>query len=176
MRRYSFIQQVSEEDCGAACVAMVALHYGKRIPLTVIRTLIGTGQQGTTLLGLRRGADELGFNCRALRTDVDPSFFVDVGRINLPAILHWQGNHWVVLYEVSRRHVVIGNPASGIERLGHARFLELWGDGVLLTLEPDQERLARQPKERSRQHFLRRLSRLMAPTAPWWYGCWPSMR
>lgn len=163
MRRYSFIQQVSEEDCGAACVAMVALHYGKRIPLTVIRTLIGTGQQGTTLLGLRRGADELGFNCRALRTDVDPSFFVDVGRINLPAILHWQGNHWVVLYEVSRRHVVIGNPASGIERLGHARFLELWGDGVLLTLEPDQERLARQPKERSRQHFLRRLSRLMAP-------------
>lgn len=163
MQRYAFIAQYSEEDCGAACMAMVARHYGKKIALDTIRTLIGTGQQGTTLLGLRRGADELGFNSRALRTDVDHSFFDDVHQITLPAILHWKGNHWVVLYAVHNRHVVIGDPAIGIQRLQRDSFLEQWGDGVLLTLDPDMDRLSCQPSERSRQHFLQRLSRLVSP-------------
>ncbi len=62
MRRYAFVEQHSEEDCGAACLAMIARHYGKKVSLPLVRQLVGTGQQGTTLLGLRRGGDELGFN------------------------------------------------------------------------------------------------------------------
>ena len=55
MRRYAFVEQHGEEDCGAACVATVARHYGKKVPMPVVRQLVGTGHQGTTLLGLRRG-------------------------------------------------------------------------------------------------------------------------
>jgi ABC-type bacteriocin/lantibiotic exporter with double-glycine peptidase domain len=163
MRRYAFVEQHAEEDCGAACVAMIARHYGKAISFPLIRTLVGTGQQGTTLLGLKRGADEIGFHCRALRTDVDDTFFRDVKAISLPAILHWKGNHWVVLYATEGPRVVIGDPAKGVRRLPRQDFLDAWTDGVLLTLQPDFERLLRQPNDRSKRNFLARLLRLLAP-------------
>ena len=163
MRRYAFVEQHAEEDCGAACVAMIARHYGKTISFPLIRTLVGTGQQGTTLLGLKRGADEIGFHCRALRTDVDDTFFRDIQAISLPAILHWKGNHWVVLYETRGKRVVIGDPAKGVRHLPRQDFLDAWSDGVLLTLQPDFERLLRQPNDRSRRNFISRLLRLLAP-------------
>lgn len=163
MRQYAFVKQHSEEDCGAACLATVARHYGKKVPMPLVRQLVGTGHSGTTLLGLRRGADELGFNCRALRTDVDDTFFRDVHQINLPAILHWEGNHWVVLYSVLPRNVVIADPREGILRLPRQQFLKGWGDGVLLTLEPDLARLQKQPDDASKIHFLMRMLRLARP-------------
>jgi ABC-type bacteriocin/lantibiotic exporter with double-glycine peptidase domain len=163
MRRYAFVKQQSEEECGAAALATVARHYGKRVSMPLVRQLVGTGHQGTTLLGLRRGADELGFHCRALRTDVDETFFRDVHQIELPAILHWKGNHWVVLHAVHSRSVVIADPGEGVVRLPHRRFLETWGDGVLLTLEPDMARLQRQPDDQSQLHFVLRLLRLARP-------------
>lgn len=163
MRRYAFVKQHSEEDCGAAALATVARHYGKKVSMPLIRQLIGTGQQGTTLLGLRRGADELGFHSRALRTDVDETFFRDVHQISLPAILHWEGNHWVVLHAVQPRLVVIADPRQGILKLTRRRFLAAWGDGVLLTLEPDMARLLRQPDDTSKLHFVLRMLRLARP-------------
>lgn len=166
MRHYAFVEQHSEEDCGAACVATVAKHYGKRVPLTLIRDLVGTGQQGTTLLGLRRGADELGFNCRALRTDVNDTFFDDVEQLTLPVILHWKGNHWVVLHAIERRKVVIADPGQGVLRLDKREFLDCWDDGVLLTLEPDMARLRQQPDERSKLGLIGRILRLARPYRP----------
>lgn len=163
MRRYAYVEQHSEEDCGAACVATVARHYGKKVSMALVRQLVGTGHQGTTLLGLRRGADELGFNCRALRTDVDETFFRDVDQIDLPAILHWKGNHWVVLHAVERDVVVIADPAVGVRRLPYDEFLEDWGDGVLLTLQPDLARLQKQPDDSAKMHFLARMLRLARP-------------
>jgi ABC-type bacteriocin/lantibiotic exporter with double-glycine peptidase domain len=163
MRRYAFVKQHSEEECGAAALATVARHYGKKVSMPLVRQLVGTGHQGTTLLGLRRGADELGFNCRALRTEVDETFFRDVHQIALPAILHWKGNHWVVLHAVHPRCVVIADPGEGVVRLPHRRFLESWGDGVLLTLEPDMARLQREPDDTSKLHFVLRLLRLAGP-------------
>ena len=62
MTKYSFIKQANEEDCGAACLAMIAKFYGKNYTITKLRELVGTGQKGTTLLGLRRGSEKLGFN------------------------------------------------------------------------------------------------------------------
>ncbi|WP_231594890.1 cysteine peptidase family C39 domain-containing protein [Synechococcus sp. CBW1107] len=57
MPRYAFVEQHSEEDCGAACVAIVARQHGRILPLSRVRELVGTGSLGTTLLGLRRGAE-----------------------------------------------------------------------------------------------------------------------
>lgn len=163
MRSYAFVEQHSEEDCGAACLATIARHYGKKVSLGLVRQLVGTGQQGTTLLGLRQGADELGFNCRALRTEVDASFFHDVEQITLPAILHWQGNHWVVLHAVNQKQVVIADPGQGVLHLGHQEFLEGWLDGVLLTLEPDMARLLKQPEDSGKVNFVSRVLRLASP-------------
>ena len=161
--RYAGVKQNSDAECGAACLATVARHYGKKVSMPLVRQLVGTGHQGTTLLGLRRGGDELGFHCRALRTDVDDTFFRDVHQIELPAILHWKGNHWVVLHAVQARSVVIADPGEGVLRLSRRRFLEDWGDGVLLTLEPDMARLMQQPDDRSKLHFVFRMLRLARP-------------
>lgn len=165
MRRYAFVKQNCEEECGAACLATVARHYGKTVAMPLVRHLVGTGHQGTTLLGLRRGGDELGFHCRAMRTEVEDGFFRDVQQIRLPAILHWKGNHWVVLHAVLPRRVVIADPAEGILQLSRRQFLQSWGDGVLLTLEPDMARLQRQPDDSGKLHFLLRLLRLARPYA-----------
>jgi ABC-type bacteriocin/lantibiotic exporter with double-glycine peptidase domain len=162
-RQYPWIRQDCEEECGAACIAMIAKYYGKTISISVIRNLIGTNQYGSTLLGLRRGADEIGFFARALRTDPDPTFFDDIEKIHLPSVLHWQGNHWVVLFGLEADRVVIGDPALGITRIDREEFLEKWLDGVLLSLEPDLGRLLKQPGDSSKIHFASRILRLARP-------------
>jgi ABC-type bacteriocin/lantibiotic exporter with double-glycine peptidase domain len=64
---YPIVLQHSEEDCGAACLATVAKHYGQTFALSRTREAVGTGSRGTTLLGLRRGAEALGFNARQVQ-------------------------------------------------------------------------------------------------------------
>jgi ABC-type bacteriocin/lantibiotic exporter with double-glycine peptidase domain len=159
MTRYVCVEQHSEEDCGAACVATVALHHGKRLPLARVRELVGTGAGGTTLLGLRRGADALGFHARAVRAD--PALIDQLEAIPLPAICHWKGNHWVVLHGRRGRQFVIADPAVGIRQLPRGEFQAGWANGVMLLLEPDRARLAQQPEERS--HPLLRFLPLVLP-------------
>ncbi len=142
MPRYACVEQHSEEDCGAACLATVARQYGKRLPLSRIRELVGTGQDGTTLLGLRRGADALGFQARAVRANAQ--LLERLEAIPLPAICHWNGNHWVVLHGRRGRQWVIADPAVGVRFLSREQLLQNWTNGVMLLLQPDQERLEEQ--------------------------------
>ena len=65
--KYPCVLQLTESDCGAACFATVAKHYGRTLAISHIRELVGTGQQGTTLLGLKRGAEALGFNAQGVK-------------------------------------------------------------------------------------------------------------
>lgn len=94
--KYVYVQQHSQEDCGAACIASIAKHYGRNFTLSRIREAVGTGQFGTTLLGLKRGAETLGFNARPVKTT--PELLNQIHEAPLPAIIHWKGNHWVVFY------------------------------------------------------------------------------
>jgi ABC-type bacteriocin/lantibiotic exporter with double-glycine peptidase domain len=71
---------------------------------------VGTGSRGITLLGLRRGADTLGFNARPVKAD--PKLVDNLKAAPLPMILHWEGNHWVVLYAKKGRKYIIGDPPT----------------------------------------------------------------
>ena len=152
MPRHVCVEQHSEEDCGAACIATVALHHGKRVSLARIRELVGTGAGGTTLLGLRRGADAVGFHARAVRAE--PDLIDQLDAIPLPAICHWKGNHWVVLHGRQGNKFVIADPGVGLRQLRRDEFLKGWSNGVMLLLEPDHARLAEQEEE-SRHPLLR---------------------
>lgn len=90
MAKYSFIKQASEEDCGAACLAMIAKFYGKNHTITKLREIVGTGQKGTTLLGLRRGSEKLGFNARSAQAtpEVKSQIIDNINDLNLPAIIN----------------------------------------------------------------------------------------
>ncbi|MFM7640111.1 MAG: peptidase domain-containing ABC transporter [Cyanobium sp.] len=159
MQRHVCVEQHSEEDCGAACLATVALHHGKRLPLARIRELVGTGSGGTTLLGLRRGADAVGFHARAVRAE--PELIGQLDSIPLPVICHWKGDHLVVLHGRQGNRFVVADPAVGLRLLRREEFLHGWTNGVMLLLEPDHARLAEQEEEN--RHPLLRFLPLALP-------------
>lgn len=136
--KYQLIKQFSEEDCGAACLASIAKHYGRVFTLNRIREAVGTGQLGTSLLGLRQGADILGFNARSVKAS--PEIFNRIHEAPLPAIIHWKGVHWVVLYGKKGNKFVVADPAIGVRYLEKQLLIEGWQDGVMLLLEPDSTR------------------------------------
>lgn len=143
--KYPLVIQHSEEDCGAACLASVAKYYGRTFTLTRLRDAIGTGQLGTTLLGLRRGAETLGFRARSATASLEVLDHLD--QLPLPAILHWQGNHWVVLYGKRGDRYMMADPAVGLRYLDRDAIQTGWRNGVILLLEPDPVRFYSQPND-----------------------------
>ncbi|MEH2121829.1 peptidase domain-containing ABC transporter [Nostoc sp.] len=133
--KYQFVKQHSEEDCGAACLAAISKYYGRTFTLSRIREAVGTGQFGTTLLGLKRGAETLGFNARPVKTS--PDFLNRIKEAPLPAIIHWKGNHWVVLYGKKGQKCLVADPAVGIRYLSKKEIAEGCTDWLMLLLEPD---------------------------------------
>ncbi|MBR8826590.1 MAG: peptidase domain-containing ABC transporter [Gomphosphaeria aponina SAG 52.96 = DSM 107014] len=144
--KYPVVLQHSEEDCGAACLASITKYYGRIFTLTRIREAIGTGQLGTTLLGIRRGAESLGFYARSVATSSE--IFKQIQKVPLPAIIHWQGNHWVILYGKVKNKYIIGDPALGIRYLSEAELAEDWTDGIMLLLQLDPTRFFAQPDDK----------------------------
>jgi ATP-binding cassette, subfamily C, bacterial len=144
--KYKYILQYSEEDCGAACLATVTKHYGKTFTLNRIREATGTGQMGTTFLGLKRGAETLGFNARGIR--VPPTILDKLHQIPMPTILFWMGYHYVVLYGKRGKKYAIADPAVGIRYLSKAELLQGWTNGMMLLLEPDPVRFFAQSDDK----------------------------
>ncbi|MBW4512032.1 MAG: peptidase domain-containing ABC transporter [Scytonematopsis contorta HA4267-MV1] len=145
--KYQFIRQHSEQDCGAACLAAISKYYGKNFTLNRTREVVGTGQLGTTLLGLRRGAETLGFNARAVKASSD--ILDKINQVPLPAIIHWMGYHWVILYGRKGKKAVVADPAIGIRFLSKKELAMGWTDGVMLLLEKDASRFLKQPEDKT---------------------------
>jgi ABC-type bacteriocin/lantibiotic exporter with double-glycine peptidase domain len=137
-RRYPCIRQFDEEDCGAACIATVAAVHGQIWAMGAIREAVGTTANGTTLLGLRRGAEALGFRARAAKADA--SLLDGLTDVPLPMVCHWDGNHWVVLHDHGPRGLTVADPAIGLLTLSREEFLSHWQDGVVLLVEHDPAR------------------------------------
>jgi len=137
--KYPTVIQAREEDCGAACLKMVCQYYRRNYSLNRVREAVGTGQEGTSLLGLRRGAEILGLKARSAKAS--PELVGQLNKITLPVIIHWQGNHFVVLYAQKKEKYIICDPAVGIRYLSRGELLENW-DGLLLLLEPDEVRFS----------------------------------
>ena len=134
--KYPSVLQHSEEDCGAACLATIAKYYGRNYTLNHMREVVGTGQLGTTLLGLRKGAENLGFNAQAARATEELLNRID--KAPLPMIIHWKGCHWVVLYGQKGNKYILADPGIGIRYLKRQELMEGWSDGVMLLLKLDR--------------------------------------
>ena len=155
--KYSCVLQLDESDCGAAALATILKHYGRTIAIHRIREAVGTGQMGTTLLGLRRGAEAMGFNAQAVR--VSAKIFERINEIPLPAIIPWMGMHYVVFWGRQRNHYTIADPAIGLRHLSQQELLEGWSNGVILFLTPDPIRFSAQSNDyiSGIAHFFRRI-------------------
>jgi ATP-binding cassette, subfamily C, bacterial len=145
--KYSVVLQHSETDCGAACLGAICQHYGRILTLNRLREAVGTGQLGTTMLGLKRGAASLSLNARPVRAS--PNIIDNLKSVSLPAIIHWQGHHWVVLHGQRRDKYIIADPAVGLRYVSRQELLESWLDWVMLLLEPDPLHFYYQDDEKS---------------------------
>jgi ATP-binding cassette subfamily B protein len=130
--RVPFIQQIDEMDCGAACLAMVTRAFGRRVSLARIRQLINTGLDGTSLRSICRAGEELGLATRSVKSSPGR-----LHRMPLPAIVHWDEYHWIVLTSVGRRYVKVVDPAVGRRRFTRAEFERKWtGYAALFDYTP----------------------------------------
>ena len=121
IRRVPFVQQIDEMDCGAAALAMVCRHFGRKVPLSLIRQLVHTSSDGTSLMALCTGAEQLGLAAKAVKVSLR-----NLDRMPLPAIVHWEGNHWMVLHDVRERRVRVTDPDGGARTIDRGEFEEKW--------------------------------------------------
>jgi ABC-type bacteriocin/lantibiotic exporter with double-glycine peptidase domain len=153
--KYAIVRQHSAEDCGAACLATIAKHYGRTFTIARIREAVGTGNRGTTLLGLRRGAEGLGFQARQVKVEPHTA---KLDLAPLPVIIHWEGKHWMVLHQEQGKKYIVADPAMGIRQLTREELLKGW-NGIMLLLRPDEERFYAQSSDKlgGLGRFLRRV-------------------
>ena len=142
LRAYPFIQQHDETDCGAACLAMITKFYGVPVGVARLRDLANTDQDGASMWSLAQAAETLGFHARGVQLS-----FEALAEINTPAIILWEGFHYVVVYEAKDGRIVIGDPGIGIRKVAVDEFRRKWS-GRALELTPT-ERLKGTPKIRN---------------------------
>jgi len=125
-------------DCGAACLASISSHYGYQIPISKIRQYASTDKKGTNVLGMIEAAEKLGFSAKGVKGPFESLF-----EIPKPAIAHIIVKktlyHYVVIYEVTKKHVVVMDPGQGeVRKILHKDFIDEW-TGVLILMLPSDE-------------------------------------
>ncbi|MEM8961212.1 MAG: peptidase domain-containing ABC transporter, partial [Acidobacteriota bacterium] len=121
-------------DCGAACLAMVLAHHGKRLRMEEIRDALGTGREGADALALANAARRFHLRCHGARVaEVE-----DLKYLPVASILHWEFNHFVVFAGATKQGIEIVDPASGRRWIPLDRLRRSF-TGVALVFEPDAD-------------------------------------
>ncbi|MEL7096841.1 MAG: peptidase domain-containing ABC transporter [Pseudomonadota bacterium] len=127
------IRQTETAECGLACIAMVMGHHGAKTSLLVLRQRFPISVRGASLDQLVEICSSVGFGTRSLRGELE-----DLSQIQLPAILHWNLNHFVVLEKITARGLVILDPAFG-KRTVSFREADPCFTGIILELTPQKD-------------------------------------
>lgn len=139
-KKFPHYKQADLKDCGPTCLKIIARHYKKSIDIQRLRKLTETVRTGSNLLGVSNAAEAIGF--RSLGVKINTPKLEDAP---LPCILHWNGNHYVVLYQVKKQVYFISDPAHGLLKYNQREFLDQWigpdstdstEEGIALLLEP----------------------------------------
>lgn len=152
LKKSSRIRQRDISDCGAACLASIAAFYQLQLPVARIRQLAATDNKGTNVLGIIEAATKLGFEAKGVKGPWEALF-----NIPKPAIAHVvikeKLHHFVVIYKVTKTHVVVMDPADGLfHKLTHEAFKAIWTN-VLILLAPSEDFRAGNEKISHLQRF-----------------------
>jgi len=132
-KRLPLILQTEVAECGLACMAMVASYHGHTIDLNTLRRQYPISLRGTTLQNLMQVADKMEFATRPLRLELE-----DMDQLQVPTILHWDMNHFVVLKKVSKKSITIHDPAQGL-RTVNMKEVSKHFTGIALELTPTKK-------------------------------------
>ncbi|UKO97459.1 peptidase domain-containing ABC transporter [Nostoc sp. UHCC 0870] len=129
-KRYPYYAQQSASDCGCASLVMIGRYWGKQFSVNRLREMTNVGRSGASLSAIAAAAESLGFASRPVKATLDK-----FAEQSLPAIAHWEGNHFIVVYEITNTKVIVGDPAIGQRTLSRKEFAEGW-TGYALLLHP----------------------------------------
>lgn len=129
------IKQFDETDCGAACLAMLASHFGSHLSITKIREVAGTDREGTSLKGMLEAGKKLNLDAKAVKGN--EQIFSKKFPVPLVAHLQYQNgsNHFVVIAKINEKRVWIYDPALGKISYKKEDFLKIWS-GYLILVSP----------------------------------------
>lgn len=138
MKKKIKVKQHDITDCGAACLASVCSWYNLEIPVATIRQMASTDMKGTNVLGMIEASEKLKLSAKGVKGPFESLF-----TIPLPAIAHViiknVYHHYVVIYKMMKRYVIIMDPADGkIQKKTHDEFREVWS-GALIILAPTED-------------------------------------
>ncbi|WP_298733014.1 peptidase domain-containing ABC transporter [uncultured Chitinophaga sp.] len=138
LKRSARVKQRDISDCGAACLASVAAYYHLQLPVARIRQYAGTDKKGTNVLGMTEAARKLGFQAKGVKGPLEA-----LANVPKPVIAHVIINgalqHFVVIYQVTDKHVVYMDPIDGdYHRQTHEDFKQIW-TSVLILLMPEDD-------------------------------------
>ncbi|WP_313420094.1 peptidase domain-containing ABC transporter [Sphingobacterium multivorum] len=137
LKKFPHYKQMDMMDCGATCLRMVFKFYGQLVSIHKIRKLCQTTKNGVNMLGISEAAEKLGFRTYGVRLNLE-----QLAEVELPCILHWNQNHFVVLYKIKKGKYFIADPATGLVSYGEREFAGNWystkelHSGLSLLLSP----------------------------------------
>ena len=127
-------------QCGIACLQMICKHFGREYSLDFLSKLCFATNEGVSLLGINDAANKLGLKTLCVKASMN-----ELDQISLPAILHWNQKHFVVLYKIKKgRKYYIADPGKGLTAYTNEEMREYWlstnskgvEKGVVMMLEP----------------------------------------
>lgn len=122
MSKFPFYKQHDAMQCGIACLAMICKHYGKEFSIEALSRYCFATTEGVSLLGISEAAGKLGLHSVCGRVSME-----QIQQAPLPCILHWNQNHFVVLYKQKRgKKFYIADPGKGLISYSRKEFLEYW--------------------------------------------------
>lgn len=143
-RSFPLYTQHDAMDCGPTCLRMVAAYYGRKYTPRYLREKCFISRQGVSLLGISEAAESIGLHSIGLRVPI--SRLID--DVPLPCIVHWNQNHFVVLYRIENsrngRLFHVADPGGSKVKYTEEEFKRCWlstrngsdDEGVALCLEP----------------------------------------
>lgn len=129
--------QMDAKDCGPACLKIIAKYYGKYYSLQYLRDLCGITRKGVSILDISYAADKIGLRAVSVKVVIEDL----ITRVTLPAIVHWNNDHFIVIYKATKNKIYVSDPAKGLISYTHEQFKEKWykadgSYGVLMILQP----------------------------------------
>ncbi|RKR09916.1 ATP-binding cassette subfamily B protein [Flavobacterium sp. 90] len=121
MKKFTNYIQADHKDCGPTCLKIIAKHYGKTINIQELRDISETTREGSNLLFLSDAAEKIGFRTLGVKISAER-----LDEAPLPCVLHWNQNHYVVLYKVKKDTYYISDPAFGLIQYNKQDFLKFW--------------------------------------------------
>ncbi len=130
-KRVPVLHQMSMVECGATCLAMILTYYGRKTSVSEVRERCGVGRDGLSAFGIVKAARSYGLRTRAISLQKEKEFRF----VPLPAIVHWNFNHFLVVERWSPKYVYVVDPALGRQRIPLKEFNQSF-TGVVILLEP----------------------------------------